>query len=150
MRVRTLRRVVLVLVAISAAAGLVVVGRASAHAGTVRSEGYREGRLAGYADGVHDGRAAGLREGRALQASLTQPSGLQQVAKEAFTAGYAAGANDVFGGYDGGWAMDSPYIVVLTRGADGIVYSIRSRTPMQRGVNYRLCSNSTLLCQAPG
>jgi hypothetical protein len=142
--------VVLALVAISAAAGLVVVGRASTHTGTVRSEAYREGRAAGYADGERDGRAAGLREGRALQTSLTQPSGLQQVAKDAFNAGYAAGANDVFGGYDGGWATDSPYIVVLTPGADGIVYRIRSRTPMQRGVNYRLCSNSALLCQAPG
>jgi hypothetical protein len=150
MRGRTPRLVVLVLVAISAAAGLVAVGRASAGAATARSDGYREGRAGGYADGMRDGRAAGLQEGRALQVPLTLPSGAQDAAKEAFNAGYAAGANDVFGGYDGGWDLDSPYVVVLTRAGNGIVYRIRSRTPMQRGVTYRLCPRSTLLCQEPG
>ena len=150
MRGRTLRLVVLVLVVISAAAGLVAFGWASAGTATARSDGYQEGRTAGYADGVHDGRAAGLQEGRALQVPLTLPSGLQDATKAAFDEGYAAGANDVFGGYDGGWDLDSPYIVVLTRAGKGIVYRIRSRTPLQRGVIYRLCPHSTVLCQEPG
>jgi hypothetical protein len=150
MRGRTPRLVVLVLVAVSAAAGLVAFGRASAGTATARSHGYQQGRIAGYADGVHDGRSAGLQEGRALQVPLTLPSGQQDAAKAAFNAGYAAGANDVFGGYDGGWDMDSPYVVVLTPAGNGIVYTIRSRTPMQRGVNYRLCPHSTVLCQEPG
>jgi hypothetical protein len=150
MRGRRARLVVLVLVAISVAAGLVALGRASAGAATARSDGYQEGRIGGYADGMHDGRAAGLQEGRALQVPLTLPSGRQDAATAAFNAGYAAGANDVFGGYDGGWDMDSPYIVVLTQAGNGITYRIRSRTPMQRGVNYRLCPHSTVLCQEPG
>jgi hypothetical protein len=150
MRGRRARLVVLVLVAVCAAAGLVAFGRASAGAATARSDGYREGRAGGYADGMRDGRAAGLREGRALQVPLTLPSGQQDAAAAAFDAGYAAGANDVFGGYDGGWDMDSPYIVALTPAGNGITYRIRSRTPMQRGVNYHLCPRSTVLCQEPG
>jgi hypothetical protein len=150
MRGRGARLVVLVLVAVAAAAGLVALGRASAGAATARSDGYQEGRTSGYADGVHDGRAAGLQEGRALQVPLTLPSGRQDAAKAAFNAGYAAGANDVFGGYDGGWDVDSPYVVVLTQGGKGITYRIRSRTPMQRGVNYHLCPDSTVLCREPG
>lgn len=150
MRCRRVRLVVLTLVAIAAAAGLVAVGRATAGTATARSGGYQQGRIAGYADGTRDGRAAGLREGRALQAPLTLPSGQQDAAKAAFNAGYTAGANDVFGGYDGGWDIDRPYVVVLTPADNGITYRIRSRTPMQRGVNYHLCPHSTVLCQEPG
>ena len=115
-----------------------------------RSDGYQEGHARGYADGTRDGRAAGLREGRALQVPLRLPSGAGDAATAAFKAGYAAGANDVFGGYDGGWDTDRPYVVVLTAAGNGIVYRIRSRTPMQPGVTYRLCPNSTVLCQGPG
>jgi hypothetical protein len=150
MRGRTPRPVVLVLVAICAAAGLVALGRASAGAATARSDGYQEGHADGYADGMRDGRAAGLQEGRALQAPLTLPSGARDASTAAFDAGYAAGANDVFGGYDGGWDTDRPYVVVLTGAGKGIVYRIRSRTPMQPGVTYRLCPHSTVLCQEPG
>ena len=149
MRGRTLRLVVLVLIAVAAAAGLFAFGRASAGAATARSDGYREGRAGGYADGMHDGRAAGVQEGRALQVPLTLPAGQRDVAKAAFTEGYATGANDVFGGYDGGWDVDRPYVVVLARGGDGIVYRIRSRTPMQQGVTYRLCPDSVRLCEEP-
>jgi hypothetical protein len=142
--------VVLVLVAVAVAAGLIALGRGTAGTAAARSDGYRQGRSAGYADGVRDGTAAGLRQGRASQVPLALPSGLQDAAKAAFDAGYAAGANDVFGGYDGGWDMDSPYVVVLTPAGNGIVYRIRSRTPLKRGVNYHLCPNSTALCQEPG
>jgi hypothetical protein len=109
-----------VLVAVAAAAGLVAVGGAAAGTATARSDGYEQGRIAGYADGMHNGRAAGLQEGRALQAPLTLPSSQQGPAKAAFNAGYAAGANDVFGGYDGGWDTGSPYVVVLTQTGNGI------------------------------
>jgi hypothetical protein len=64
-------------------------------------------------------RAAGVEEGRALQ----QPA----QARDAFKAGYAAGANDVFGGYDGGWDYDRPYVITLKEGSDGVTYRIASR-----------------------
>ena len=65
-----------------------------------------------------------MREGRALQVA---PS-----SRHAFQAGYAAGANDVFGGYDGGWDYGRPYLITLRQGADGITYAIASRKPAGR------------------
>jgi hypothetical protein len=64
--------------------------------------------------------AAGVRDGRALQV----PPG----ARAAFDDGYAAGANDVFAGYDGGWDFDRPYVITLKRGDNGITYRIASRS----------------------
>jgi hypothetical protein len=49
--------------------------------------------------------------------------------RDAFQAGYAAGANDVFGDCDGGWDYDRPYVITLGKGANGITYAIRSRRP---------------------
>jgi hypothetical protein len=142
-------RVALVLVAIAVAAGLVFLGRVTAGTDAARSDGMRAGRAAGYADGVHDGVADGLREGRALQAPVTLPAGSQDVAKAAFDAGYTAGANDVFDGYDGGWGLDEPYVIVLVPAGNGITYRIRSRSPMRPGIDYYLCPHSTTMCQQP-
>jgi hypothetical protein len=75
----------------------------------------------GRAGSAEQARAAGVREGRALQVPPT--------ARDAFQTGYAAGANDVFGGYDGGWDYDRPYVITLRKGENGITYVIRSRRP---------------------
>ena len=66
-----------------------------------------------------DDYAAGVRDGRALQ--------VPPRARDAFDDGYQAGANDVFGGYDGGWDLGRPYTITLARGEDGITYRIRTR-----------------------
>jgi len=69
-----------------------------------------------------EGRAAGVREGRALQ---------QPVAgRKAFRAGYVAGANDVFGGFDGGWSLGAPYSITLERGEGGVTYRIEKRSKL--------------------
>ena len=73
----------------------------------------------GRATAPDDDRQAGIQEGRALQ----QPA----QARDAFKAGYAAGANDVFGGYDGGWDYDRPYVITLKKGGEGVTYVIASR-----------------------
>jgi len=73
----------------------------------------------GRATAPDDERAAGVREGRALQVA---PS-----SRDAFKDGYDAGANDVFGGYDGGWDYGRPYVITLRKGPDGITYAIASR-----------------------
>jgi hypothetical protein len=70
------------------------------------------------------GRAAGIREGRALQQPVP--------ARRAFRAGYVAGANDVFGGFDGGWSVGTPYEVTLERGEDGITYRIKDRSELPK------------------
>lgn len=77
--------------------------------------------LVGRATARDNERAAGVREGRALQVA---PG-----ARDAFQDGYDAGANDVFGGYDGGWDYGRPYVITLRKGANGITYAIRSRRP---------------------
>ena len=61
----------------------------------------------------------GVTDGRALQ--VTPES------RDAFKAGYTAGANDAFSGYDGGWDYDRPYVITLEKGEDGITYRIGSR-----------------------
>jgi hypothetical protein len=89
--------------AVAIAIGLVALGRVTA----------------GGDAGFDAGRAQGVQEGRALQAPPT--------ARSAFDAGYAAGANDVFGGYDGGWDLGRPYVITLARGRGGVTYRIASR-----------------------
>jgi hypothetical protein len=98
-----------VIAGLAIAGGAYAIGRASVDSGTD-------------ADTARDeGRAAGIEEGRALQ---------QPVAgRKAFRAGYVAGANDVFGGFDGGWSIGTPYRITLERGEDGVTYRIKARSP---------------------
>jgi hypothetical protein len=62
--------------------------------------------------------------------------------------GYRAGREDAFAGFDGGWAFDEPYIVILRRGGRGITYRIARRWPLQAGREYRSCP-SELVCSRP-
>ena len=68
-----------------------------------------------------DTREAGVREGRQLQ--------VPPQARDAFRAGYEAGANDVFGGFDGGWGYKQPYVITLKKGSEGVTYAIATRKP---------------------
>jgi hypothetical protein len=104
-------RVVAALAGVALAAGGFALGRATAD------------RDAGHDAGVREGRAAGLQEGRALQAAGSAAAGT----RAAFDAGYAAGANDVFGGFDGGWSLKQPYVITLARGSGAVTYRIDSR-----------------------
>jgi hypothetical protein len=104
-------RVVVALVGVALAAGGFALGRATADTD------------AGHDAGVREGRAAGLQEGRALQAAGSATAGT----RAAFDAGYAAGANDVFGGFDGGWSLSQPYVIMLARGSGAVTYRIDSR-----------------------
>ena len=104
-------RVVAVVAGAALAAGGFALGRATADT------------HAGHDAGVREGHAAGLQEGRALQATGSSPRSI----RAAFDAGYAAGANDVFGGFDGGWSLGEPYAITLARGSGGVTYRIDSR-----------------------
>ena len=81
----------------------------------------------GYADGLAVGRAGGLAEGRAIQAGAELPAADRQKAEAQFRAGYRAGADDVFAGYDGGWVIGRPYVIVLSPGLGGKTYRISHR-----------------------
>lgn len=135
------RKAAIVLAGVALAGGLFALGRMSADTDAARSEGratgraggLREDRAVGLREGraasLRAGRAAGLQEGRALQLSQSAPRGTRNVARQAFGAGYTAGANDVFGGFDGGWDFSTPYVITLRRGSGAITYRIDSRKP---------------------
>src|SRR5690349_5044696 len=110
-----MRRVLMCLIALALAAGLFLLGRASVDSGP--SSGQVASEVAdGYARGLDDGRAAGVVEGRELQAALHLPAASRALARRAYAEGYAAGANDAFGGFDGGWKLGACYLVSLERG----------------------------------
>jgi hypothetical protein len=101
-----------------AGAGLFALGRLTAGGGSGESP------TAAYARGFRDGRAAGLEEGRALQVAAG--------GRSAFKAGYVAGADDVFGGYDGGWSLGTKYVVTLEDPPGPQSYAIVRRSLLSR------------------
>ena len=114
-RQRTLAVVVL---AVIAAVALFVLGRATAP--TPATPG-------GYADGFLAGRAEGVQEGQAIAEAAGSPPASRDRVRAAFDDGYRAGANNAFGGYDGGWSFGRPYVIVLAKGANGVTYRIAAR-----------------------
>ena len=134
------RRLLLVVGVLLGCVGLVLIGRRTADDG-----GATPGTTSGSSDGsaaspaYEAGLAEGLREGRSLQEASTVPSALGAAVRAAFDDGYAAGAGDVFAGYDGGWVLGTAYVVTLAHGSGAIPYRISSRTPMRSGAAYALC-----------
>ena len=53
------------------------------------------------------------------------------------------------GGYDGGWSLGEPYVIVLAKGGNGITYRIAARIPARDGVDYQRCPPPTFICQQP-
>jgi hypothetical protein len=136
----------------AAAIGLLVTG-CFLPATALRADSADPGRAAAaagvgsYFDGLRVGAAQGRLEGRALQIGDTVPPGSRHAVEDAFKAGYAAGSNDAFTGFDGGWALATPYVVTLKAGGPGITYRIDSRVPLEPNVNYYLCADGHSLCQ---
>ena len=130
-RQRTLAAVVL---AVIAAVALFALGRATAP--TPATPG-------GYADGFLAGRAEGVQEGQAIAEAAGSPPASRDRVRAAFDDGYRAGANNAFGGYDGGWSFGRPYVVVLAKGANGITYRIAARAECPETTT----TTSLLACQ---
>jgi hypothetical protein len=133
--------------------GSVVVGHATVNSDSARASGYSagesDGHYRGYLAGLRDGEVQGLQDGRAQQEASRLPRQSRHRVRAAFHAGYAAGANDVFAGYDGGWALAVPYLVTMEKAAGPIAYRIGSRTTLEPNVTYFLCPNRVDLCQQP-
>jgi hypothetical protein len=132
--------ILIVLAALGAGAGLFAAGRATADDAAAAR---RAGDSTGFLRGFREGRAEGVEEGRALQQAQLLPAGSRQAARASFRAGYAAGADDVFGGYDGGWALGAPYVVTLAAAPGPITYRIATRVPLSSGSASRNCRTST-------
>jgi hypothetical protein len=133
-------------VAAAVAAGAFGLGRATAPADSPPPAGTAVG---DHLHGLRVGEAQGRLAGRAEQEAVALADGDRAPVQDAFTAGYASGTNDVSAGYDGGWTLDVPWIVTLERGAGPITYRIASRTPVEPGVDPRLCPDVHTLCQRP-
>lgn len=119
-----LRELGIVAVALGLLAAGFVLGR---QVGSSPAASRAAGHYDGYAQGLAVGRAGGLAEGRALEFGATLPAADRPAAEAQFQAGYRAGAEDVFAGYDGGWALGRPYVIVLSPGVDGLTYRISHR-----------------------
>jgi hypothetical protein len=137
------------LLALVLAAGLYLAGRASKDTVAAQDGSYQAGQSAGYLEGLSAGQAQGRQEGRALQEGVALPADSRQPVQDAFTAGYTAGANDVFGQYDGGWYLSTPYVITVEQGSGPIAYRIGSRTALVPGIDYYLCPDGHGLCQQP-
>jgi hypothetical protein len=103
--------------------------------------------LGGYFAGLRAGEAEGRQEGRAAQEGVELPRGAQHVSRQAFDAGYVAGSNDVFAGYDGGWKLHTPWIVTLVGGPGQVVYRIRGREELATGFAYYRCHGGRSVCR---
>jgi len=133
--------------AVMAATVLILAGRATVDPESAHDAGYQAGHGDGYAEGLAAGEAHGLQEGRALQEGIALPPESRAPVDDAFNSGYAAGANDAFNQYDGGWSIGSPYVITLQEGSGGVTYRIGSRVAVQAGVDYYLCPDGHSLCQ---
>lgn len=102
-----------------------------------------------YFDGLRVGEAQGRAEGRAIQEGSALPAGDRHAVRDAFDDGYAAGANDSFAGYDGGWTLHVPWLVTLEDGSGQIAYRIAGRTRVLPGVDYYLCPGGHSICHRP-
>ncbi len=137
------KQVVVLIVSVGLAALLFALGRWTAPAAASRGTNQSDR----YFDGIRVGEVEGRRQGRVLQEGASVPATLRKAVRASFNDGYNAGANDAFQGYDGGWTMGLPYVIVLEPGSGQIVYRIKSRTPFDAGVDYYLCGHA--LCQHP-
>lgn len=138
---RHVKVLAIVVVALAIGAALFLLGRATAptsHAPRVS--------IGTYIDGLRDGAAQGREQGRAFQIGAELAAKDRHIARDAFRAGYAAGANDVFAGYDGGWTFTAPWVITLASGKAGIDYRILGRTPLEPGIAYYLCPDGHSLC----
>jgi hypothetical protein len=104
--------------------------------------------IGSYFHGLRAGEVQGRAEGRALQEGSELPRGQRNATGQAFKDGYVAGMNDVFAGYDGGWAMHVPWIVTLGGGPGQVVYRILDREQVEPGIDYYLCADGHSVCHA--
>ncbi len=102
-----------------------------------------------YAAGLRAGEALGMSEGRALQEGAALPPDTRDAVRQAFQAGYAAGANDVFAGYDGGWQRGALYVIAVGEGGARAAYRIASRAELHPGTVYTACGPGPQICERP-
>jgi hypothetical protein len=128
------RVVALVAVVAAIGVGCFFIGRSTA---PTRTGTY----LAGYTDG----QIAGVQQGRAIQGSQSILPADAKSAQDAYKKGYSDGENDAFIlQFDGGWKVNAPYIVTVTRATGDITYRFSMRDLMEPGKSYYTCPQSVV------
>jgi hypothetical protein len=93
------------------------------------------------------GAAAGFAAGR-----FTHPSSPTKTTVRTepgpYSDGYHDGREAAFQGFDGGWGVGEPYIVVLRRGPSGTTYQFAHRWAVLPGQEYRFCPGD-VICSRP-
>lgn len=146
MATRRMKLLLAITAGVLAGAGLFLVGRVTA---SPAPEYPSSNGIGDYFDGLRVGEAEGRRQGRALQEGQALPAHDLRPVRDAFNAGYAAGQNDVFAGYDGGWTLHVPWVITIEPGSAKVTYRIAGRTQLEPGVDYYLCQDGTALCSHP-
>jgi hypothetical protein len=102
-------------------------------------------RTGSYLAGYTDGQIAGVEQGRSIHGSQSILPADAKSAKDAYKKGYADGANDAFIlQFDGGWKLNTPYIVTVTRATSDITYRFSMRDLMEPGKSYYACAKSVV------
>lgn len=101
-------------------------------------KGTEQGQEEGEAKGTEQGKKSGLKEGT------------EQGQEQGINTGQQQGASEALGGLSN-WSTDTPYIVEFNTGPNAnIPFAVDTRTQMQPGILYKICSNGTSICtQAP-
>jgi hypothetical protein len=129
----------------------VAVGRAQA---TARYQPGQDGYQAIYTKGKAAGEAQGQQSGAAQGQSVGFEQGQKVGVQTGDSEGVRQGAAAVLGGFST-WTADGFYVVTMAAGTDpGVPYTISSRTQLQPGTSYQICSDASggaaqQLCSSP-
>lgn len=101
--------------------------------------GAQAGHAKGEKAGQQQGKKVGFQQGHEQGVTTGQDEGVKQ------------GAAVVLGGFNT-WTEGAYYVITMEAGtADGVPYTIDTRTQLQSGTNYRVCQQggTTQLCESP-
>jgi hypothetical protein len=110
------------------------------------NEIYAEGAKNGNAAGEASGTKAGEKKGTAKGEAEGEAQGTEKGKAEGEAQGTADGASQALGGL-GTWSTTAPYVVQMEQGpSSDVPYTVSSRTPMQPGIFYKICSSGQGVC----
>lgn len=110
------------------------------------NEIYAEGAKKGTAAGTAAGEASGEKSGKESGKAEGVAEGTEKGKAEGEATGEAEGASQALGGLSS-WSTTAPYVVQMEDGPNSSVpYTVSSRTPMQPGIFYKICSSGEGVC----
>ena len=108
----------------------------------IYAEGAKKGNAAGEASGTETGKEEGKKAGKAEGVA----EGTEQGKAEGVAEGTADGASQALGGLSS-WSTTAPYVVQMEEGpSQDVPYTVSSRTAMQPGIFYKICSSGQGVC----